>query len=242
MRAAISACSVSGRGRPAVPDPLSMSIRIVSSTNSRLPSVRSSASCGVPPVVLPWSQRAGSGAAPRALAFFLRQRLELDRRRADASSTPARPRIEQLGPGEAGMRTGARTQSAMCSMRSSSGSSAQWMSSKRRTSGWTSAIPCILARRPGDLLRASLPSSASINPAASEDVRNRLFGSTRGASRTPPRAGRRRRSRRRLHHLAEGPVRDAFAVRKRAADEDARPLDAVEELAARRLFPTPASP
>ena len=42
----------------------------------------------------------------------------------------------------------ARTQSARCSMRSRSGASAQWMSSKRRTSGCTSAIPCITSRAP----------------------------------------------------------------------------------------------
>ena len=47
MRAAMSACSVSGtRSEAPLPEPLSTSMRIVSSTKSGLPSVRSSASAG----------------------------------------------------------------------------------------------------------------------------------------------------------------------------------------------------
>jgi hypothetical protein len=41
----------------------------------------------------------------------------------------------------------------------------------------------------------------------------------------------------RFHHLPERPVRDAFAVRQRASHEDARPLDAVEELAREAALP-----
>ncbi len=44
------------------------------------------------------------------------------------------------------MRSGARTQSARCSISSSRGSSAQWMSSKKRTSGCTSASVTMTSR------------------------------------------------------------------------------------------------
>ncbi len=96
IRAAISACSVSGIR--SMPEPFaSASIRIVSSTKSGLPSVFSSsvmrAAAGQLAVV---EQR-----LDQRLRVGCAERLELDRRRAHAAPAPPRPDVEQLGPCEA---------------------------------------------------------------------------------------------------------------------------------------------
>ncbi len=89
-----------------------------------------------------------------------------------------------------------------------------------------------LTRSPGDLLWAALPFERLHQPSGEpEDVCDSLLG----AALAELLEGLLQRvvvrdSGRRLDHLAERPVRDAFAVGKRATDEDARPLDAVEEL------------
>ncbi len=146
-----------------------MSIRIVSSTNSGLPSARSSASCG-----------SDVGRSPAAPASWLRScstSSALSSSESGSSSIAVERTRPPPQPGRASsssgrarqrMRTGARTQSATCSMRSRSGASAQWMSSKSRISGCTSAIPCMTSRAAHAIscgLRS--PSSASISPAAS---------------------------------------------------------------------------
>ena len=132
------------------------------------------------------------------------------------------------------MSSGARTQSARCSMRSSSGSSAQWMSSKKRTSGWTSREGLHdLARGPRDLLRAALALERLEHPGReAEHVGDRLLL----AARPELLEGLLERvvvgdAGRGLDHLRERPVRDALAVREAAAREDARALQAVDELA-----------
>ena len=96
-----------------------------------------------------------------------------------------------------------------------------------------------LARGPGDLLRAALAFERLHQPGGEpEDVGDRLLGAAlaelleRLLERVVVRdAGRR------LHHLAERPVGDALAVRKRATDQDARALDAVEELTCETALP-----
>ncbi len=103
MRAAMSACRVSGtRSDEPLPDPLSTSMRMVSSTKSGLPSARSIASCGSAVGRSP----DGTGELAQQLldelgALVLRERLELDRRRAHAASSPPGTRVEQLGTREA---------------------------------------------------------------------------------------------------------------------------------------------
>jgi hypothetical protein len=90
-----------------------------------------------------------------------------------------------------------------------------------------------LAGGPGDLLRAPLALERLHHPRGkADDVRDRILraalaellegflervvvGDPRGC----------------LDHLCERPVGDAFAVREGAADQDARPLDAVHEFA-----------
>ena len=118
-------------------------------------------------------------------------------------------------------------------MRSRSGGSAQWMSSKRRIEGCDLGDPLHhLARRPRDLLRAALAVERLHEPCReAENVRHCLLGAAlaellerlleRIVVGDPGRG---------LDHLAERPVGDALAVRKRAAHEHARPLEPVEEL------------
>ncbi len=169
MRAAMSACSVSGtRAGPPLPAPLSTSMRIVSSTNSGLPSVRSRSSAGrgggiSPEVPASWktsfSTRSSLSSAESGSSSIAVERTRPPPQpgRVSRSSGRARQRI----------RSGVRTQSARCSMRSRSGSSAQWMSSKKSTSGWTSPSVCITSRAAQEISCAlRSPSSASSIPEA----------------------------------------------------------------------------
>ena len=242
MRAAISACSVSGtRSADPFPDPLSMSIRIVSSTNSGLPSVRSSASCGSAagrsPVVPASWLRSCSTSSALSSSDSGSSSIAVDR---DASSTPPRPRIEQLGPGEAQDENGRAhpVRDVLDEIEQRLFGPVDVLEEKDERLNLGDSLHH-LARRPGDLLRASLPLERLHQPGGeTEDVRNRLFGAALAEllERLLERVvvgdpGRR------LHHLAEGPVRDALAVWKRAADEDARPLDAVEELSREAALP-----
>ena len=130
-------------------------MRIVSSTNSGLPSVfsssarRTSGSKPRParPAAPRRAARSPSGRAPRARSrsHGRARRPSRDGRRA----APARARQR--------MRSGARTQSARCSISSSSGSSAQWMSSKPSTTRLgLGELLDERPRRPGDLLRRAL--------------------------------------------------------------------------------------
>ena len=98
MRAAISAWSVSGIRDGRYPSPRSASIRIVSSTNSGLPSVFSRAARAAPPAV---SFVSAESRSISSLRLTLAQRLELDRGRAHAASAPRRADVQQLGPREA---------------------------------------------------------------------------------------------------------------------------------------------
>ena len=101
-----------------------------------------------------------------------------------------------------------------------------------------------LARRPGDLLLAAL----GLDPLEHADGEREQVG-----NRVVAALGAQLRDRllnrvvvgdpgRNLDHLGERPVGDALAVRKRASDEDARLLDALEELACEPALPTPGSP
>ena len=132
------------------------------------------------------------------------------------------------------MSNGAFTQSARCSMRSNIGSSAQWMSSKKRMSGCTSPNVCMTSRAAHEIscgLRS--PSTASRRPdgqadevgngivlAARAELLERLFERLVVGD-----------SDRRLDHLRERPVRDAFAVGQAAALEHACAVHRVDELA-----------
>ena len=141
---------------------------MVSSTNSGLPSARSSASCGSagggsPVAPVSWLTSCSTSSALSSSESGSSW-IDIDRTRPPpqlglASSSSGRARQT--------MMSGARTPSARCSMRSSRGGSAQWMSSNRSTSGWTSAIPSITSRAAHAIswgLRS--PSSASMSPAA----------------------------------------------------------------------------
>ena len=130
-------------------------------------------------------------------------------------------------------------------MRSSSGSSAQWMSSKRRTSGWTSAIDSMTSRAAHAIsCGAALALERLHHPRRErQHVRDRLLGAALAEllERLVERvvvgdAGGG------LHHLRERPVGDALAVGQRAPDEAARALDAVEELPREAALADPGSP
>ena len=159
----------------------------VSSTNSGLPSVLSSRSARAPRDQAP---RRRASASTSSSALGLAQRLELDRGGAHPASAPAGPDVEQLGPREAEIRSGdSRTQCARCSISSRSGSSAQWMSSKTSTSGWTSGELVGPSRGgPGDLLAAALALDRLEHAGGEpEQVGDRLVLAARcGASPSPP--------------------------------------------------------
>ena len=134
--AAIRACTVSGiRSAEAAPSS-SASIRMVSSTKSGLPpvfSISATTSSGARPVRCSSVESISStscGASGSSSIEVARTRPPPQPGRTSSSSGRARQR----------RRIGAsRTQAARCSISSSSGSSAQWMSSKTRTSGCTPA-------------------------------------------------------------------------------------------------------
>ena len=200
MRAAMSACSVSGtRSDEPSPDPLSRSIRIVSSTKSGLPSARSSASLGQrrrrsPAAPASWSRSCSTS----SVALLLRERLELDRGRAHAPSTPARPRVEQLGACEADDEERRAhpvgevldqveerlPRPSGCPRRGGSAAA------RRRSPASPRAPP---RRSPAGCARPRAPPSARRR--ARERPPRPPRRSTREASRTPPRADRRRRCR-----------------------------------------------
>ncbi len=242
MRAAINACSVCGmRLSGSFPAPLSTSMRMVSSTNSGFPSVRSRASFDGVGMVSP--------EAPASWASNFSTRSSLSSSDSGSSSIevertrpPPQPGRCSRSSGRARqmMRSGARTQSAMCSISSSSGSSAQWMSSKKRTSGCTSASVTMTSRAAHAIsceLRS--PSSASSIPAArAQNVGDRLLLAAL--------AELRERllervvvgdARSRLDHLRQRPVGDALAVWKAAAAQDARALEPVDELPREAALP-----
>jgi hypothetical protein len=77
--------------------PPSSSIRVVSSTKSGLPSVFSSSVFRSQVE----SSRSARQRVEQLLALLGRERLELGRGGAQAPAAPARPDVEQLGPGEA---------------------------------------------------------------------------------------------------------------------------------------------
>ena len=242
MRAAMRACRVSGtRSAEPLPDSLSTSIRIVSSTNSGLPSARSSASCG--------SEPGRSPAAPASWLSSCSTSSALSSSDSGSSSIAVERTRPPPQPGRASrssgrarqtIRSGARTQSARCSMRSSSGASAQWMSSNSRIKRLHVGDSLHhLARAPRDLLRTALALECLHQAGGeAEHVGDGLLGAAlaelleRLLERVvvgDARCG--------LDHLPERPVRDALAVRKRSPHEDARALDAVEELARQAALP-----
>ena len=102
----------------------------------------------------------GRRAARRRAPRSRRARAARARSRRRAARPPPQPGRMSSSSGRARQRisSGASsTRSRRCSISSSSGSSAQWMSSKTRISGCASASSVgPLARRPGDLLLAAL--------------------------------------------------------------------------------------
>ena len=231
MRAAISAWSVSG-------------IRFDEVAAAR-------AACGSSPrrrAGCPRSCRAASPPDGRQLAVgeqrvdellaLLAARAARARSRSRARGRRPSPGGRRAAPAARGRGSAAAPRaprSARCSISSSSGSSAQWMSSKTSTSGCASASSLgPLARGPGDLLLAALGldrlehadgerRAGRRRPRPRSDARSfSIASSTRVVVRDPGRD---------LDHLGERPVGDALAVGQAAAGEDRRALDAREELA-----------
>ena len=236
IRAAISACSVSGI-RSTDSTPSSASIRIVSSTNSGLPSVLSSN-----------SQRASSeSCVPSSSASTS---CSLSSRGSDSSSIAVARTRPPPQPGRRSSSSGrarqisssgaSRTQVARCSISSSSGSSAQWMSSKTSTSGCSSASRCAHSRA-AQAISCALASdcTASSTPEREpEQVGDGLVLAERAqlVDRDVERvvvgdAGRA------LDHLGERPVGDALAVGQAAAGQHRGALDRAGELAREPALP-----
>ena len=134
MRAAIIAWSVSGIRFDEVPP--SSSIRVVSSTKSGFPSVfsssvfRSDGDSSRSASSASSSSSLSSGASGSSSVAAARRRPPPQLGRMSSSSGRARQRI---------ISGASLTRSARCSISSSSGSSAQWTSSKTRISGLASA-------------------------------------------------------------------------------------------------------
>ena len=152
--------------------------------------------------------------------------------RTSRSSRRARQTIRRSGA--------SRTEAARCSISSSSGSSPQCTSSKTSTSGCACGeLLRPRARGPGDLLlRALALDGLEHADGEPEQVGDRLVlaAVAQLLLRVVERvvvgdAGRR------LHHLRERPVRDAFAVRQAAADEHGRALEPGDELAREPALP-----
>ena len=198
--------------------PCSTSMRIVSSTNSGLPSVFSSAARGrrtraAVAVARRARRRARSLSSARAARARSRSRA--------GGRRPSRGARRAARAGRARRSAAARslTHVARCSISSSSGSSAQWMSSKTSTSGCGAPASRPTRARP----TRSPAGSARPRPPRARRTRAR-------AGRRPPRPGSSRAASPRpverivvgdpgrgLDHLGERPVRDALAVRERAA-------------------------
>ena len=242
MRAAMRACSVSGtRPLEPVPAPLSMSILMVSSTNSGLPSARSSASCG--------SAGGGSPVRTRELAhelldevgaLLLGERLDLDRRRPHPASSPARPCVEQLGPRQTDDEQRRPHAVGEVLDEIEQGRLRPVDVFEQEDERLDVGDPFHhLAGSPRDLLGLRSPLSASMSPAARPSTSD--DGLLRAAlaellesflERVVVRDARRR-----FDHLAERPVGDALAVRKRTPHENARALES-----RRRTWDQPALP
>ena len=242
MRAAISACSVSGirsarrRRRPRRASASSPRRRAGCPRSSRAaPRARSTGSVA--------ARRGARRRAPRSRSGA--QRLELDRGRAHAAAAPAGADVEQLGPREADEQ-------------------------QRRLAHPGGEVLDQLEQRllgPVDVLedeherllaaRAARPTRARPrrSPAGCARPRRPRARRRRGrAGRRPPRPRSRSRSfsiatssgsssaipAARLDHLGERPVRDALAVREAAARRArSRPRAPAMNSRARRLLPTP---
>ena len=231
MRAPIIAWSVSGiRSPPSAPSSSEHAHRLLDEERIALGLVEQ-ARTHLPGHLVFLEQRVGE-----RLALLARERLELDRGRADAPASPARPDVEQLGPREADDQQRAlahplREMVDQLEQRLLGPVDVLEDHDQRLDVG---QLVGELACRPRDLrLRRARP-----RPPPSRRRR------ARAARRSPRRRSTRSASRlRRLHrivvrdpggrldHLGQRPVRDALAVRQRAAGEDRRALDAGEELA-----------
>ena len=178
MRAAMSACttcreSIRPRSSAAFDD-----IRIVSSTKSGLPSVRSRSSLGRAGGASRSRPRTGRAASRRAPRFPPRTGAELDRGRPHAPSTPSGPRVEELRARQAeDEERPADPVGQVLDEVEQRLPSAQWMSSNRRTRGCTSAIDSAdLAGGPRGL-RAALALERLHHPGGErQDIRDRLLG------------------------------------------------------------------
>src|SRR3990170_2315234 len=174
------------------------------------------------------------------LALFLGERLELDRRRTDASSTPPRPRLEQLGTGETDdeERRAHEVREMLDQIEQRNLGPVDVFEEQDQRLDVRDALH-YLACRPGDLLWAALALQRLHQPggeaehvcdgilcAALTELLERLLEGVVV-----------RDARRRLDHLRERPIRDAFPIRQGATDEAARALDAVQELAGEPALP-----
>ena len=233
MRAAISACSVSGIRSGEV-----VAAALEQHPDRLLDEER--VALGLREQILPRrggrGRRCGSSASSELLALLAA--------RAARARSPSRACGRRPSPGGTSSSSGrarqrissgdSRTQVARCSISSSSGSSAQWMSSKTSTSGCTSASCSAHARAAQAIswpLRSLLDRLEHARGEA-EQVGDGLVLAARAEllDRLLDRVvvgdpGRR------LDHLGERPVGDALAVRQTAAGEHGRALEPGDELA-----------
>ena len=242
MRAAMSACSVSGHaiGRAVAraaldehADGLLDEERVALGALDRL----------LRECLRPLARRAGElieQLLDELRALLLGQRIELDRGRAHAAPAPAGARVEELGPREAEDqdRRANPVGDVLDEVEQRRLGPVDVLEEQDQRLYVGDALHD-LARRPRDLLRAALALERLHQPGReTEHVRDGLLGAAlaqllerllewivvRDAG-----GG--------LHHLAQRPVRDALAVRKRTAHENARALDAVEELSREAALP-----
>ncbi len=228
MRAAMSACSVSGM-RCCIPSGCSASARIVSSTNSGFPSAFArTASTSIA------TSSSAASALDELRALVVGESLELERDGAQPAPTPRRARVEQLGPGEAEKKD----------RRGSHPGRDVLDHLEQRLLGPVDVLEDEDERlHGGELLdpRADGPRDVLLAPLALDRLED--------ADREPEQVGDRLALARLaellerllervvvgdpgrgLHHLGDRPVRHAFAVRQAAAAEDGGVLEPVDEL------------
>ena len=174
------------------------------------------------------------------LALLHGQRLELDRRRADAASSPPRPGVEELRAGEAEdqQRRPHPVGEVLDEVDQRLLGPVDVLEEEHERLDVRERLHH-LSCGPRDLLRAALALERLQHPGGeAEHVGDGLLLAALPELREgllervvvgDPRGG--------LDHLRERPVRDAFAVGKAAAGEDARALEPVDELAREPALP-----
>ena len=229
MRAAISACTVSGI-RAEAPSPCSASSRIVSSTKSGLPSVLSRSAR----LTASGSSHLLGQRVDELLGLGERQRAELDRDRTASAATPRRSRLEQLRAGEAHDQHRGVVDpvgEVLDEVEQRLLRPVDVLEAEHERLG-LGEVRRPLVRRPGDLLPASLPGHGVEHPGGEAEQIGDRVGRARLLQLLEGLLGRvvGRDAGGDLHHLGEREVREPLAERERAAGEDRRALETCEEL------------